>query len=129
MQSFWLRLVAFGTYALALAEPFEGDMLAVSGDLRYSVFTGRDGKVRQNGECLVDGIHSQRVASRRGEKTFSDNGPAVKLEETFMENPHEYQASKELSERIHGMMEERMKARRREPFGDEEWSGEANEDR
>ena len=52
----------------------------------------------------------------------------MKLEETFMENPHEYQASKELSERIHGMMEERMKARRREPFGDEEWSGEANED-
>ena len=43
MQSFWLRLVAFGTYALALAEPFEGDMLAVSGDLRYSAFTGRTG--------------------------------------------------------------------------------------
>ena len=61
----WFSLVAFGTIDEALARHAKGDMVAVSGRLTKSAWTGRDGAERSGFSVLVDSIASARTVVRR----------------------------------------------------------------
>jgi single-stranded DNA-binding protein len=75
----WFSLVAFGTICEVLAKHDKGDMVAVSGRLTKSAWTGRDGAERA-GFSVVDGIASARTARpgkpkarcEHAEKPFDD---------------------------------------------------------
>jgi single-stranded DNA-binding protein len=58
----WFSLVAFGTIGEVLAKHDKGDMVAVSGRLTKSAWTGRDGAERSGFSVCVDGIASARTA-------------------------------------------------------------------
>jgi len=57
----WFSLVAFGTISEVLAKHDKGDMVAVSGRLTKSAWTGRDGVQRTGLSVLVDSIQSART--------------------------------------------------------------------
>jgi single-stranded DNA-binding protein len=57
----WFSLVAFGTISEVLATHAKGDMVAVSGRLTKSAWTGRDGAERAGFSVCVDGIASARA--------------------------------------------------------------------
>lgn len=57
----WFSLVAFGTLGEVLARHAKGDMVAVSGRLTKSAWTGRDGVERSGFSVLVDSIASARM--------------------------------------------------------------------
>jgi single-strand DNA-binding protein len=60
----WFSLVAFGTIAEALAKHVKDDMVAISGRLTKSAWTGRDGAERSGFSVLVDSIASARTVRR-----------------------------------------------------------------
>ena len=57
----WFSLLAFGATGETLARHGKGDMIAVSGRLTKSVWTGRDGTERSGYFVLVDSIASTRT--------------------------------------------------------------------
>ncbi len=57
----WFSLAAFGTAGEALARHAKGDMIAVSGKLTKSVWTGKDGVERSGFSVLVDTLASART--------------------------------------------------------------------
>jgi single-stranded DNA-binding protein len=57
----WFSLVAFGTIGEVLAKHDKGDMVAVSGRLTKSAWTGRDGAERAGFSVCVDSIASART--------------------------------------------------------------------
>ena len=57
----WFSLVAFGTIGEVLTKHDKGDMVAVSGRLTKSAWTGRDGAERAGFSVCVDGIASART--------------------------------------------------------------------
>jgi len=69
----WFSLVAFGTISEALAKHGKGDMVAVSGKLTKSAWTGKDGVERSGLSVLVDSIASTRTV-RPGEPKTRDQG-------------------------------------------------------
>jgi single-stranded DNA-binding protein len=63
----WFSLAAFGTTGEALAKHAKGDMVAISGRLTKSVWTGRDGAERSGFSVLVDSIASARTVHAKGD--------------------------------------------------------------
>jgi single-strand DNA-binding protein len=79
----WFSIVAFGTIGEALAKHAKGDMVAISGRLSKSSWTGKDGAERSGFSVCVDSIASARTVrpgkakGRRehGEGSGEFNGP------------------------------------------------------
>jgi single-strand DNA-binding protein len=67
----WFSLVAFGTTGEALARHAKGEMVAVSGRLTQSAWTGRDGTERSGFSVLVDSMASARTVRPGGPKVKS----------------------------------------------------------
>ncbi|MGH8566909.1 MAG: single-stranded DNA-binding protein [Gammaproteobacteria bacterium] len=57
----WFSLMAFGTAGESLARHVKGDMIAVSGRLTKSAWTGKDGVERSGFSVLADSIASART--------------------------------------------------------------------
>lgn len=57
----WFSLVSFGAAGEALAMHVKGDMIAVSGTLTKSIWTGKDGAERSGFSILVDTVASART--------------------------------------------------------------------
>ncbi|MGH8584640.1 MAG: single-stranded DNA-binding protein [Gammaproteobacteria bacterium] len=65
----WFSIVAFGSTGEALARHGKGDMVAVSGRLTKSAWTGKDGVERSGFSVLVDSIASARTVRPGKPKT------------------------------------------------------------
>lgn len=79
MPASWVREIAFGTTSEVLAKHQKGEMIAISGKLTKSSWTGRDGVERSGFSVLVDTIASARTvrpgkrgAPARGGVPFDD---------------------------------------------------------
>jgi single-strand DNA-binding protein len=57
----WFSLVAFGTIGEVLAKHTKGDMVAVSGRLSKSSWTGKDGAERSGFSVLINTLASART--------------------------------------------------------------------
>lgn len=57
----WFSILSFGTIGEALAKHQKGDMVAVSGKLSKSSWTGRDGTERSGFSVLIDTVSSART--------------------------------------------------------------------
>jgi len=58
----WVRVLAFGRLAEALAKHTKGETLAASGRLKLSRWTGEDGVARETWQLVADYLHSARTA-------------------------------------------------------------------
>jgi single-stranded DNA-binding protein len=72
----WVRVVAFGKLAELLAEHRKADMLAASGRLELSHWTGEDGTERDSWQLIADSLHSSRTV-RPGRKRRSKEQDAA----------------------------------------------------
>jgi len=72
----WFSLVAFGTAGEALARHVKSDMVAVSGKLTKSAWTGRDGVERSGFSVLIDTVASAKTV-RPGKPKAEIRGDAV----------------------------------------------------
>lgn len=72
----WFSLTAFGATGEALARHAKGDIIAVSGRLTKSAWTGRDGVERSGFSVLVDTIASARTVRPGKPKAGARRGAA-----------------------------------------------------
>lgn len=79
----WFSLVAFGTIGEALAGHGKGDMVAVSGRLTKSVWTGRDGVERAGFSVLADSIVSARTVRPGKAKARREHAEAVPFDDAI----------------------------------------------
>jgi single-strand DNA-binding protein len=68
----WVRLVAFGTLAEALANHAKGDALSAMGRLELSKWRGKDGTERESWRLVAGHLISARTVRPRGGKTASN---------------------------------------------------------
>jgi single-stranded DNA-binding protein len=65
----WVRVVAFGTAAEALAKHAKGDALSAMGRLELSQWRGDDGAERETWQSIAEHLISARTVRPRGGKT------------------------------------------------------------
>jgi single-strand DNA-binding protein len=60
-ETLWITVLAFGHLAEALQRHQQGDMLAATGRLTRSRYTGPDGQERESWSLIADALHSSRT--------------------------------------------------------------------
>ncbi len=71
----WFSLAAFGATGEVLAKHAKGDMVAVSGKLTKSTWTGKNGAERSGFSVFVDSITSARTVRPGKSKAAHGGGP------------------------------------------------------
>ncbi len=77
----WFSLAAFASTGEALARHGKGDMVAVSGKVTKSAWTGKDGTERAGFSVLADSIASARTVRPRKAQAKREDAEAVPFDD------------------------------------------------
>jgi single-stranded DNA-binding protein len=73
----WVKVLAFGRLAERLAGHGKGELLAASGRVEISRWTGSDGTERETWQLLADALHSTRTVRPGGKRAQTAREPAT----------------------------------------------------
>jgi single-strand DNA-binding protein len=60
-ETLWITIMCFGQLAESLQRHTQGDMIAATGKLTRSRYTGTDGQERESWSLIADALHSSRT--------------------------------------------------------------------
>jgi single-strand DNA-binding protein len=67
-ETLWITVMGFGQLAEALQRHQQGDMIAATGRLTRSRYTGTDGQERESWSLIADALHSSRTVRPSGKR-------------------------------------------------------------
>jgi single-strand DNA-binding protein len=73
-ETLWITVMGFGQLAEALQRHQQGDMIAATGRLTRSRYTGTDGQERESWSLIADALHSSRTVRPGQRRQASRNG-------------------------------------------------------